>query len=89
MVIQILLTYIDESCTLDWHICYNIIKGLCEGLHYLHEGFKYPIYHLELKPTKILLDNDMIPKIGGFGFSTLIDPAETFNTSEIMQTRYV
>ncbi|VAI68370.1 unnamed protein product [Triticum turgidum subsp. durum] len=72
----------NESCTLDWHICYNIIKGLCEGLHYLHEGFKYPIYHLELKPTKILRDNDMMPKIGVFGFSRR--STETFNTSEVV-----
>lgn len=86
LVIHILLTSIDESCALDWHICYNIIKGLCEGLHYLHEGFEYPIYHLELKPSKILLDKDMMPKIGGFGFSR--HSTETFNTSDVMGTRY-
>ncbi|KAF7046675.1 hypothetical protein CFC21_055692 [Triticum aestivum] len=80
------LTHIllDESCALDWNICYNIIKGLCEGLHYLHEGLEYPFYHLELKPTKILLDKDMMPKIGGFGFSR--HSTETFNTSEVMGT---
>ncbi|XP_037462947.1 putative receptor-like protein kinase At4g00960 [Triticum dicoccoides] len=74
----------NESCALDWHICYNIIKGLCERLYYLHEGCEYPIYHLELKPTKIFLDKDMMPKIGGFGFSR--HPTQTFNTSEVMGT---
>ncbi|XP_044959752.1 putative cysteine-rich receptor-like protein kinase 20 [Hordeum vulgare subsp. vulgare] len=74
----------NESCALDWHICYNIIKGLCEGLHYLHEGFGYPIYHLGLKPSKILLDKDMMPKIGGFGFSR--HSTETFNTSDVTGT---
>ena len=43
----------NEPCALVWHTCYKIIKGLCEGLHYLHKGFKYPICHLELNPTKV------------------------------------
>ncbi|XP_044429074.1 putative receptor-like protein kinase At4g00960 isoform X2 [Triticum aestivum] len=76
----------NEPCALVWHTCYKIIKGICEGLHYLHKGFEYPIYHLELKPTKILLDNEMMPKIGGFGFSGFLDTTETFNTSEVMRT---
>ncbi|EMS58529.1 hypothetical protein CFC21_095095 [Triticum aestivum] len=66
--------------------CHHTAQGICEGLHYLHKGFEYPIYHLELKPTKILLDNEMMPKIGGFGFSGFLDTTETFNTSEVMRT---
>lgn len=27
-----------EPCRLDWCICYGIIKGICEGLKYLHTG---------------------------------------------------
>ncbi|VAH99827.1 unnamed protein product [Triticum turgidum subsp. durum] len=76
----------NEPCALAWHTCYKIIRGVCEGLHYLHKGVEYPIYHLELKPTKILLDKDMMPKIGGFGFSRLFDTTETFNTSEVART---
>ena len=90
MVIHILcLLLIDEPCALLWHTCYMIIRGLCEGLHYLHKRFEYPIYHLELKPTKVLLDKDMMPKIGGFGFSRLFDSIETSNTSEVTATRYI
>ncbi|VAI68385.1 unnamed protein product [Triticum turgidum subsp. durum] len=76
----------NEPCALAWHTCYKIIRGICEGLHYLHKGVEYPIYHLELKPTKIFLDNYMMPKIGGFGFSRLFDTTETFNTSEVART---
>uniref|UniRef100_A0A453QBB1 Protein kinase domain-containing protein n=1 Tax=Aegilops tauschii subsp. strangulata TaxID=200361 RepID=A0A453QBB1_AEGTS len=77
----------NEPCALVWHTCYEIIKGLCEGLHYLHKGFEYPIYHLELKPTKVLLDKDMMPKIGGFGFYRLFDSIEASNTPEVTATR--
>ncbi|VAH99844.1 unnamed protein product [Triticum turgidum subsp. durum] len=77
----------NEPCALVWRTCYKIIKALCEGLHYLHKGFEYPIYHLELKPTKVLLDKDMMPKIGGFGFPGLFDSTETSNATEVKGTR--
>jgi serine/threonine protein kinase len=75
----------NEPCGLPWYICYRIIRGICEGLHYLHKGLKHPIYHLDLKPTNIFLDRDMMPQIGGFGLS-LFDSLETNNTSEDMET---
>lgn len=67
----------DESCGLDWHTRYTIIKGICEGLNYLHNGSENPIYHLDLKPSNILLDNNMIPKIGDFGSSRLFSSIAT------------
>uniref|UniRef100_A0ACD5YP18 Uncharacterized protein n=1 Tax=Avena sativa TaxID=4498 RepID=A0ACD5YP18_AVESA len=56
-----------ESCVLEWIKCYEIIKGICDGLHYLHS--KQRIVHLDLKPTNILLDDKMVPKIADFGLS--------------------
>lgn len=54
-------------CVLEWRKCYEIIKGICKGLHYLH--VKQHIVHLDLKPTNILLDDMMVPKIADFGLS--------------------
>jgi len=76
----------DESSGLGWHTRYKIIKGICEGLHYLHNGSKDPIYHLDLKPANILLDKDMVPKIGDFGLSRLFDSTLTCTTKEIIGT---
>nr|ACS49638.1 stemrust kinase [Oryza coarctata] len=67
----------DEFHGLDWSIRYKIIKGTCEGLKYLHEELKPPIYHLDLKPSNILLDNNMVPKIADFGLSKLISDEKT------------
>lgn len=61
----------DESCGLNWHVHYRIIKGISEGLKYLHTGSHIPIYHLDLKPANILLDGNKIPKIADFGISRL------------------
>ncbi|KAK3146572.1 hypothetical protein QOZ80_3BG0268200 [Eleusine coracana subsp. coracana] len=60
----------DVSCGLEWTVRYKIIKGICQGLHYLH---KNQILHLDLKPANILVDDNMIPKIADFGLSRLLD----------------
>uniref|UniRef100_A0ACD5W6E2 Uncharacterized protein n=1 Tax=Avena sativa TaxID=4498 RepID=A0ACD5W6E2_AVESA len=67
----------DELHGLDWKTRYKIIKGACEGLKYLHEGFKEPIYHLDLKPDNILLDENMTPKLADFGLSKLFGGEQT------------
>ena len=54
----------------DWGTCYEIIKGICEGIQYLHEN---QIIHLDLKPSNIMLDQNMVPKITDFGLSGCFD----------------
>ncbi|KAE8777477.1 CBL-interacting protein kinase 26 [Hordeum vulgare] len=56
-----------SSYVLQWKESYQIIKEICEGLHYLHVERR--IVHLDLKPTNILLDCNMVPKIADFGLS--------------------
>ena len=64
---------IDESCEvkLDWHMRFKIIKGICEGLKYMHKDQEEPIYQFDLKPDNILLDKHMVPKITDFGLSRI------------------
>ncbi|BAH95374.1 Os11g0608400, partial [Oryza sativa Japonica Group] len=76
----------DESCGLDWDTRYKIIKGICEGLNYLHNGSSNPIYHLDLKPSNILLDKSMIPKIADLGLSRFFATTKTHITSQIKGT---
>lgn len=61
----------DEPCSLDWPICYQIIKGTCAGLNHLHNAKEKPILHLDLKPGNILLDKNKKPKIADLGSSRL------------------
>ncbi|CAN6281743.1 unnamed protein product [Urochloa humidicola] len=72
----------DASCGLEWRVCYQIIKGICEGLHYLHENH---IVHLDLKPGNILLDDNMVPKIADFGLSRCFDE----NQSEAITSKLI
>ncbi|CAO2193027.1 unnamed protein product [Urochloa humidicola] len=50
----------------EWRVRYQIIKGICEGLNYIHQEH---IYHLDLKPANVLLGINMEPKITDFGVS--------------------
>ncbi|XP_037467490.1 putative receptor-like protein kinase At4g00960 [Triticum dicoccoides] len=65
----------DESSGLEWNVRYEIIKGICNGLHYLHEECR--IVHLDLKPQNILMDSTMIPKIADFGLSRIFGEKQT------------
>ncbi|TVU26817.1 hypothetical protein EJB05_29382, partial [Eragrostis curvula] len=67
----------DATHGLKWMERYRIIKGICEGLHYLHHGGPKKIIHCDLKPANILLDHDMNPKITDFGLSRLFDEKQT------------
>lgn len=54
---------------IGWPVRYQIIRGICEGLKYLHEDHNSIISHMDLKPSNILLDGEMVPKIADFGLS--------------------
>uniref|UniRef100_A0AAT9V5F4 non-specific serine/threonine protein kinase n=1 Tax=Aegilops longissima TaxID=4486 RepID=A0AAT9V5F4_AEGLO len=60
----------DESHKDEWKIRYQMIRGICRGLNYLH-GQR--VNHLDLKPANILLDACMEPKIADFGLSRCFD----------------
>uniref|UniRef100_A0A8R7K2R0 Protein kinase domain-containing protein n=1 Tax=Triticum urartu TaxID=4572 RepID=A0A8R7K2R0_TRIUA len=59
---------------MDWETRLKIIKGVCNGLLFLH---RIPIVHMDLKSQNILLDNYMRPKIADFGLSRLFGQEQT------------
>ncbi|VAH99634.1 unnamed protein product [Triticum turgidum subsp. durum] len=64
----------DASCRLQWTTCYQIIKGICEGIHYLHQQ---RIIHMDLNPQNVLLDNNMVPRIADFGLSRRLSGSQS------------
>jgi serine/threonine protein kinase len=64
-----MFTPTDETNGFDWHMRYQIIKQICQGLHYLHDN---RIIHLDLKPGNILFDEKMVPKLVYCGYSKLL-----------------
>ncbi|GJN06650.1 hypothetical protein PR202_ga24403 [Eleusine coracana subsp. coracana] len=77
--------YLFESQRFDWDTRFNIIKGICKGLHFLHTGMDTPVVHMDIKPDNILLDDKMAPKISDFGLSRIFGKEQTrMNTQNVV-----
>ncbi|KAF7027540.1 LOW QUALITY PROTEIN: hypothetical protein CFC21_039574 [Triticum aestivum] len=65
---------LDVKYVMDWDTRFKIIKGICQGLAFLHNT---NIVHMDLKHENILLDGKMTPKIADFGLSRLFGQEQT------------
>lgn len=65
---------------LKWSKRLQIIKGVADGLAYLHGHSHMSIVHRDIKSTNILLDHGMNAKISDFGLAIMLAP----NTSAQM-----
>ncbi|XP_057461432.1 G-type lectin S-receptor-like serine/threonine-protein kinase SD2-5 [Actinidia eriantha] len=63
----------NKRATLGWQSRRKIILDIAKGLAYLHEDCIHKIFHLDIKPQNILLDDNVNAKISDFGLSKLID----------------
>ncbi|KAF5474798.1 hypothetical protein F2P56_006661 [Juglans regia] len=60
-----------KLATLDWEMRYKIIRGIAQGVLYLHEESKLCFNH-GLKASNIFVDEEMNPKISDFGLKSLL-----------------
>ena len=58
--------------SLNWRKRLEIIRGICQGVCYLHDGSGKNIVHRDLKPSNVLLDQLWRPKIADFGTLKLL-----------------
>ncbi|XAR49521.1 Non-specific serine/threonine protein kinase [Bertholletia excelsa] len=62
-----------QAVSLKWQSRRKIILDIAKGLAYLHEGCRQKIFHLDIKPQNILLDDKFNAKLCDFGLSKLIE----------------
>uniref|UniRef100_A0ACD5ZGK7 Uncharacterized protein n=1 Tax=Avena sativa TaxID=4498 RepID=A0ACD5ZGK7_AVESA len=68
-----------SSQQLDWSTVFQIIRGIAEGVAYIHTK---GAVHLDLKPANILLDSKMNPKICDFERSKILNQNDEEVTGE-------
>nr|XP_027102690.1 probable LRR receptor-like serine/threonine-protein kinase At3g47570 [Coffea arabica] len=55
----------------------NIMIDAATALDYLHHGYSSPIVHCDLKPSNVLLDQDLTGHVGDFGIAKLLSGGES------------
>ncbi|KAL8141185.1 hypothetical protein V2J09_007206 [Rumex salicifolius] len=60
----------------------SIAIDVASALEYLHTGCGNPIIHCDLKPSNILLDDEMTARVGDFGLSKFVLGASTSSIAD-------
>ncbi|CAA7394630.1 unnamed protein product [Spirodela intermedia] len=76
-----------RSAELSWERRFGIIRGVADGLLYLHQHSRMRVIHRDLKTNNILLDGEMNPKISDFGLARIFEMNQMeANTARVVGT---
>ncbi|XP_058109152.1 cold-responsive protein kinase 1-like isoform X2 [Magnolia sinica] len=76
----------SRRIALDWPRRAGICMGTARGLEFLHEEAEPHIVHRDIKASNVLLDKDLVPKIGDFGLAKLFPDNVTHISTRVAGT---
>ncbi|XP_068645450.1 cold-responsive protein kinase 1-like [Aristolochia californica] len=76
----------DKKLKLDWHNRSSVCMAVASGLVFLHEELDPHIVHRDIKASNILLDKNLLPKIGDFGLAKLFPNNVTHLSTRVAGT---
>lgn len=76
----------SPSPPLTWPDRFKIVLGTAKGLAHLHHSFRPPIIHYNMKPSNILLDESLNPKISDFGVARVLTKLDKHVASNRFQS---
>ncbi|KAF2613838.1 hypothetical protein F2Q70_00006972 [Brassica cretica] len=75
-----------SGAVLSWNARFQIAKGVAAGLLYLHEEWEKIVIHRDVKPSNVLIDEDMNPRLGDFGLARLHERGSLQHTTVVVGT---
>ncbi|CDP16052.1 unnamed protein product [Coffea canephora] len=63
-----------------------MLIGVACALQYLHYGFWTPVVHCDVKPSTVLLDQDMVAHVSDFGVAKLLGHEDSITYTSTLAT---
>ncbi|XP_040948187.1 receptor kinase-like protein Xa21 isoform X4 [Gossypium hirsutum] len=76
----------SENCFLGIIQRVDIMIDVAVAIEHLHNGHPTPIIHCDIKPSNILLDEDMVAHVGDFGVAKLLGEGEVMKQTMTLAT---
>ncbi|CDP08220.1 unnamed protein product [Coffea canephora] len=64
----------------------DIMIDVASAVQYLHEEYSTPVIHCDLKPSNVLLDEDMVAHVSDFGVAKMLEKEESFAWTKTLAT---
>ncbi|XP_031254706.1 putative receptor-like protein kinase At3g47110 [Pistacia vera] len=78
--------FYSDNNVLDISQRLNIMIDVASALEYLHFGYSVPIIHCDLKPSNVLLDENMVAHLSDFGIAKLLGEEGSMTQTQTLST---
>lgn len=76
----------EESEVLSWEERVKALVDVACGVLYLHEEWEARVLHRDIKSSNVLLDKDMVARLGDFGLARSHDHGKLATTTRVVGT---